>query len=500
MAEGAREHPADSAASASADPPKNPQQSLRAKRTYPRTQNVLLGLLFTGDILTCLLGFTGSYYLRFYSPLRHIGPTPPLDISFERYLPLIITGTFFLIVSYTYAKLYDPRLLLRPLRSLELILRSTSLWFLLFLSLTFFLKIEPTISRFLTGISFVCTVMVIVSWRYCFHRWLMQSWWRERITQRLLFIGWSNEADHLAQTIVRDHRHAYSVCGLVRTNISQPIANGPFPVFESTADLSRKFNELLVDTVVLVDLELPREKVIEIAATCEKNYVEFKIIPSFFQIFISGLRMQTIAGVPILGVESLPLSNVFNRIIKRLMDIAGALVGLLFSVPIMGILAVLIKREDPGVVFYSQIRMGRHGHHFKIYKMRSMRPDAEKDSGPQWTVENDPRRLKIGAFMREWNLDELPQFWNILKGEMSLVGPRPERPELIEQFEKNIKNYHSRHEIRPGLTGWAQVNGLRGNTSLLARIRYDLSYIENWSLLLDLQILAFTFFRRKNAY
>jgi lipopolysaccharide/colanic/teichoic acid biosynthesis glycosyltransferase len=150
-------------------------------------------------------------------------------------------------------------------------------------------------------------------------------------------------------------------------------------------------------------------------------------------------------------------------------------------------------------VIYRQVRTGRYGRPFTIYKLRSMRLNAEA-SGAQWAVSGDPRRLKVGAFMRENNLDELPQFWNVLVGDMSLVGPRPERPELIRKFEKEIPHYNPRHEVRPGITGWAQVNGLRGNTSLVERIKYDLYYIENWSLWFDLQILLLTFSRNKNAY
>jgi exopolysaccharide biosynthesis polyprenyl glycosylphosphotransferase len=210
--------------------------------------------------------------------------------------------------------------------------------------------------------------------------------------------------------------------------------------------------------------------------------------------------MQTISGVPILGVETLVSQSLTNQLIKRSTDILGALVGLTLSLPLMVVLAALVKRESPGPAVYRQIRVGLHGKPFTIYKLRSMHLDAETQSGARWAQPQDPRRLKIGAFMREWNLDELPQFWNILIGDMSLVGPRPERPELIAQFAYVIPHYTPRHEMRPGLTGWAQVNGLRGNTSLTERIRYDLYYIENWSFWFDVQILVLTFSHRQNAY
>jgi exopolysaccharide biosynthesis polyprenyl glycosylphosphotransferase len=232
---------------------------------------------------------------------------------------------------------------------------------------------------------------------------------------------------------------------------------------------------------------------------CEREFVQFKVLPSFFQILVSGLHLETISGVPILGVAELPLDRLGARVAKKALDLCGGLVGLVLSIPIITVFSILVYLEAPGPVFYHQIRMGRKGRHFKIYKIRSMRLDAEQN-GPRWAEKNDPRRLKIGALMREWNLDELPQFWNVLKGDMSLVGPRPERPELIERFKHEIPYYNARHASKPGITGWAQVNGLRGNTSLTERIRYDLYYLENWSIWLDCQILFQTFLKRENAY
>jgi lipopolysaccharide/colanic/teichoic acid biosynthesis glycosyltransferase len=160
----------------------------------------------------------------------------------------------------------------------------------------------------------------------------------------------------------------------------------------------------------------------------------------------------------------------------------------------------MVWLESRGPVFYRQRRWGVNGVPFDIIKIRSMKLNAEQSSGAQWCVKDDPRRLRVGAFMRKWNIDELPQFWNVLKGEMSLVGPRPERPELIASFKHQIPHYNARHHSKPGMTGWAQVNGLRGDTDLSERIQCDLWYLENWSLWLDLQIMLLTFFKRDNAY
>jgi lipopolysaccharide/colanic/teichoic acid biosynthesis glycosyltransferase len=167
--------------------------------------------------------------------------------------------------------------------------------------------------------------------------------------------------------------------------------------------------------------------------------------------------------------------------------------------PIIFVFGTMVYLESPGPIFYRQRRSGRNGKLFDIIKIRSMRPDAEGDGKVGWTVQNDPRRLRIGAFMRKWNIDEVPQFWNVLRGEMSLVGPRPERPELVARFKHDIPHYNARHNAKPGITGWAQIHGLRGNTDLAERINYDVWYMENWSLILDFQIMCMTFFKRQNA-
>ncbi|GAB5560440.1 MAG: hypothetical protein SynsKO_20870 [Synoicihabitans sp.] len=316
-------------------------------------------------------------------------------------------------------------------------------------------------------------------------------------------IGWSPEAEKLVEAIDRDANHPYEVIGVVATRLestANPRALLGERLLGEWSGIERILRESGCDIAVLTDEDMPRGEVLRLFGLCERLYVHMKLIPSSFQIFVSSLRMQTISGVPILGVEELPITRLTNQIIKRSVDVVGGLFGLFVSLPAVLVLAIIIKKQSSGPVLYRQTRTGRHGKPFTIYKLRSMKLDAESGIGAQWAVENDPRRLPIGAFMREWNLDELPQFWNVLIGDMSLVGPRPERPELIAKFEHEIPHYNPRHEVRPGVTGWAQVNGLRGNTSLVERIRYDLYYIENWNIWFDFQIMLLTFFKRDNAY
>jgi len=254
-----------------------------------------------------------------------------------------------------------------------------------------------------------------------------------------------------------------------------------------------------IDILIAAHLDLPAERMQTLVRACERNYVELKVVPTVFQVFVSGLRMQTIGNVPVLGVESLHITRLFSRALKRTVDIVGALLGLILATPVVAILAWLVRRESPGPVFFGQERIGAGPRPFTMWKLRSMRPDAAaQDNLRQSTPGDDPRVLRSGRFMRCWNLDELPQFWNVLRGEMSLVGPRPERTYHVDKLSAEIPHYLPRHLVKPGMTGWAQVNKLRGASDLNARIQHDIYYIENWSLWLDIQILLLTLARWRN--
>ncbi len=474
---------------------------MRSKRTFPRTQNYLITLLFLGDLFFCYCGLTAGYILRVKTSLRRIG-VEPVNLNFENYQPILWLGTLFLAVTYSALNLYDSRLLLRPHRSTSIIMRGSFVWLLAFLGFSLVFRFEPAISRIFAITSCFTSIIVMIAWRYLFYYGVSSSEWRKRLTQRVAIIGWNSEAERLVEAIDKDENHPYEVIGVIATK-PDDAANPRRFLGERLLGDYDQIEPILtnnpIDIVVIADLDLSKEQVLDTVHLCERLYVQFKIVPSFFQIFVSSLRMQSISGVPMLGVESLPITHFANQLVKRGVDILGALVGLAGSIPVMLVLAWIIKKQSPGPVVFQQVRTGLHGKPFTIFKLRSMRLDAEA-KGAQWCVENDPRRLPIGAFMRKWNLDELPQFWNVLKGDMSLVGPRPERPELIQKFEREIPHYNPRHEVRPGLTGWAQVNGLRGNTSLVDRVKYDLYYIENWSIWFDFQIMLLTFFKRDNAY
>ncbi|HOU23609.1 MAG TPA: exopolysaccharide biosynthesis polyprenyl glycosylphosphotransferase, partial [Anaerolineae bacterium] len=241
---------------------------------------------------------------------------------------------------------------------------------------------------------------------------------------------------------------------------------------------------------------------LDLISQAEQQKATVRVFPDVFQIIASEISIDDLNGLPLLTVRDVALRG-WRMAVKRGMDLLVSGLTLVVISPMMMFIALLIKLDSPGPVFYAQERMGLDAKPFQVLKFRSMRADAEKDTGPVWAKKNDPRVTRLGNFIRRHSLDELPQFINVLVGDMSLVGPRPERPVFVEQFRQVVPRYMDRHREKAGLTGWAQVNGLRGDTSIIERTKYDLWYIENWSVWLDIKIIiktAFGLFRDENAY
>jgi exopolysaccharide biosynthesis polyprenyl glycosylphosphotransferase len=455
---------------------------------------VLPGMLVVGDTFVAFASLALGYVLRYHSALGTIGIDVP-DATFTEYLPLLLIGAAFLLASYAHLGLYEERLLLRKLQSVNVIIKGTTFWFVAYLSLSLVLKFQPPISRLFVVIAYVCVIVGMFGWRSLAYTLLTRPAWRERLRQRVAVLGWNDEARALVAELQASPAHPYRFCGAIPLPGDDP----PPERLGVPAELGEILRRNQIDVLIAARTDLPREHLMRAVEACERAYVEWKIIPSSFQIMLSGLRLQTIGRLPILGVEDIKLERLFHRGAKRLLDLAGALVGLVLSVPVVAVLAWRIRAESPGPILFRQIRIGANNRPFTLYKLRSMRPDASAtDDIHQSTTRRDPRLLKIGAFMRKWNLDELPQFWNVLRGDMSLVGPRPERPYHVDRLSVEIPHYLPRHLVKPGMTGWAQINGLRGDTDLAARVQHDIYYIENWSLWLDLQILALTLVRWKN--
>lgn len=469
--------------------------------SYPRTQNILICLQLLASFVACLAGLSAGYWLKFHTSLFQ----PVLQrggfIPYQDYLPIIGLGSLFLMTTFVFMNLHDVRLTFRPRMASYLILRAIFLWLLIFLSTSAILKFEPAISRLFVIFSCIFCFLLMVGWRYLLYNILSRSVWRQRLMQRIAFVGWSDEASKLASAVGDETTHPDQIAGLITTGDSAATNLKEIKKLGHISDIENILSLNLIDTVVIADLDLTKNQMIAIAGICERRYINYKVIPSFFQIFVSNLRMQTIAGVPILGLDQPVIEYAHNRWLKRLLDVVGGTMGVLLFTPVMVVLGLLIKAEEKGPALFVQERIGRKGKRFKMIKLRSMRIGADAhDQLAQSTSRTDSRMLRIGKFIRRWNLDELPQFWNVLRGDMSLVGPRPERTFHAEKLSSIIPNYSSRHIVIPGMTGWAQVHGLRGECDLATRIKYDLYYIENWSLWLDFQIIILTFLNRKNAY
>jgi exopolysaccharide biosynthesis polyprenyl glycosylphosphotransferase len=320
--------------------------------------------------------------------------------------------------------------------------------------------------------------------------------------ERIAFVGWNARLERILHGLTKEMGRFQTVLGYFPRATADGVVKAPEAYRElgSLEELEKRIVEEKITLLLIDGTMLHRSELLNIGEVCSRCFVNLKVIPNIFDIWPTRVSLRVVNGIPLLGVYDLRYDRFHNRVAKRVLDIGCALFGLAVSAPVMLVLAFLIKRESPGPVIFRQTRLGRYGKPFQILKLRSMRIDAEKETGAKWAVKDDPRRLKIGTFMRAWNLDELPQFWNVLKGEMSMVGPRPERPEFVKDFKVTVHYYNLRHSCKPGVTGWAAVHGLRGDTSLEDRLDYDLFYIENWSLLLDIKIMFMTLAPPENAY
>jgi len=304
-------------------------------------------------------------------------------------------------------------------------------------------------------------------------------------------VGSGETAQAIIQKIQWSPYLGYELVGVVNGSDNDSAEIAGTAQIGAIGDLSQIIDSNDVQEVILALPEgTSRHDLVRIVSMCQRGSVAIKIFPDMFEFITTGVTLDDLGGLPLLNVRDIQLRG-WKLSLKRALDVFGAALGLIFLSPFLMFVAFLVRLESRGPVFYCQERMGLDGRPFQMIKFRSMRQDAESE-GPGWTTPDDPRRTRIGAWMRTKNIDELPQFINVILGEMSLVGPRPERPVYVNKFRNAIPRYMERHREKAGMTGWAQVNGLRGDTSIAERTKYDLWYIENWSLWLDIKIILRT--------
>ena len=327
-------------------------------------------------------------------------------------------------------------------------------------------------------------------------REMLERRWKAGIgLKRILIAGAGDLGRMVADRILQHREFGYQVIGFVDDRAGgDHIGYRGLPLLGALSEVGDIAQREKIDHLYVALPLDEHSKLLDLIDVTSRECIDVKVVPDLLQFIALKARLEDLDGLPIINVNDVPLQGL-NAWVKRSIDVALSLVALAFLAIPYAIIAALVKWSSPGPIFYAQERMGLDGRAFTVYKFRSMQADAEETTGPIWSLDNDPRTTTVGRWLRRFDLDELPQFWNVLRGDMSIVGPRPERPFFVEQFKHRIPQYMLRHKVKAGITGWAQVNGWRGNTSLEKRIEYDLYYIENWSVTLDLKIMWLTLVR-----
>ena len=438
------------------------------------------------------------------------GKVLPLDEGVLKpqvyFMALIFIVPIYLIL-YASFHLYVPKRIQGRRSELANICKANVIGLMLFTFVLFGLR------RFVSHLSYFSTKMILAF--FAANIILLEA---ERISIRIflrslrtngynqkhvLLIGYSRAAEGFIDRVSVNPEWGYHVQGILDDHRPAGFAYKKVQVLGPTNHLEDFLASNTLDEIAITLSIKEYSNLEQIVAACEKSGVHTKFIPDYNNIIPTIPYMEDLQGLPVIHIRHVPLTGVFNATMKRIVDLAGALFGLIVFSPLMLVTALLIKITSPGPVLFSQERIGLHNRPFKMYKFRSMEVQDPGRERSQWTTPHDPRVTPVGRFIRKTSIDEMPQFFNVLIGNMSLVGPRPERPLFVEKFKEEIPRYMIKHQVRPGLTGWAQVNGYRGDTSITRRIEHDLYYIENWSLGFDFKIMFLTVFKgfiNKNAY
>lgn len=453
------------------------------------------------DALVVAASYMLAWYLKFAGPFSNSDPNVgalSMGTYFEM-LILIVPGC--LILYYTFNLYTAKRATVHKYEILNIFQANTV--GLIILMAGWYMVSQIHFSRLMMGYFYIINITLTALVRSLIR--VLLQYFREKgyNLKYILLVGYSRAAEEYIGRINSNPQWGYVVRGILDDSVPSGTVYKGVKVLGRIDNLhyilpQNKLDEIAI-TLSLKDYD-HLERIVDM---CEKSGVHTKFIPDYNSLFPSRPYTEDLMGLPVINIRYVPLSNTLNWISKRIVDIVTALAGLVVSAPVMLGAAIAVGCTSRGPIIFKQERIGLHNKPFKMYKFRTMEVQKPSKEAQGWTTKDDPRVTKVGKFLRRTSIDELPQLFNILKGNMSVVGPRPERPQFVEKFKEEIPRYMVKHQVRPGLTGWAQINGYRGDTSIKRRIEYDIFYIENWTMSFDIKIMFLTIFKgfiNKNAY
>lgn len=451
------------------------------------------------DAIIVAVSYMVAWWIKFEGPLADTSAGAYTMESYFYALYFLVPG--YLILFYM-NRMYTPKRTQRIETVITQIFGANVMGAIAFLVCIALFKIKD-FSRGLIGIFFVINVILIILERLIMRSTLRHFRSRGYNVKHVLLVGYSRAAEEYINRIIANPQWGYVIRGILDDTVPRGTMYKGAKVIGGIDNLNMILPVSELDEIAVTLSLADYNRLEELVGLCEKSGVHTKFIPDYNSLIPNRPYTEDLNGLPVINIRYVPLSNTINAICKRIVDIIGSLVGIILLSPLLIIIAIIVKCSSKGPIIFKQQRVGLHNKTFNMYKFRSMRVQDEESEKKGWTTKDDPRVTKVGKFIRKTSIDELPQLFNILKGDMSIVGPRPERPQFVEKFKEEIPRYMIKHQVRPGLTGWAQINGYRGDTSIRKRIDYDIYYIENWSMAFDIKIMFLTVFRglmNENAY
>lgn len=469
------------------------------KNVIKDNQKLLNRLHVIIDAFVIVFSYIVAWHLRFKSGIFELDTWFLSLEEYARILLIVVPG--YLILYYIFQLYTAKRVQGRRVEAWHVI--QANVLGLMAVILVLYLTKQSDFSRTMIFLFFCVNVFSEIIVRNIIREGLMNMRKNGYNQKHVLLIGYSRAAEQYIDRVKANPEWGYEVRGILADNVIRGTEYKGIKVLGRTENLTIILPENKLDEIVITLGLAEYYKLEHIVGMCEKSGVHTKFIPDYNNIIPTRPYTEDLLGLPVVNIRRVPLNNALNAFIKRVVDVLGALFALVIFSPIMILTIIMIKITSPGPIIFKQERIGLQNKPFSMYKFRSMVVQDNEKEKKGWTIKNDPRVTSVGKFIRKTSIDELPQLINVLKGNMSLIGPRPERPQFVEKFREEIPRYMVKHQVRPGLTGWAQVNGYRGDTSIQKRIEYDLYYIENWTLGFDFKILFLTFFKgfiNKNAY